>query len=189
MKQGVLFVLVLTSLFFTSYFYFSVIFPVFALKPEVEVPEGSQIKDTHIIYFLNEIEAYRLHDNPLNSEPAVIELHLDGKIEKFEIENYSYIKTTAEPDLIISSSKDDFLILLSERDLKKELNKMSTEGKMKIESLNDDRSLALKGYKVIFDIFLGNNITGNVILPITNSFNMLFLLLAFALINAVKEKI
>ncbi len=189
MRQGVLFVLVLTSLFFASYFYFSVISPVFALKPEVEAPKGSQIEDSHIIYFLNEVEAYRLHENPLNSEPAVIEMHLDGKIERFAVENFTYIKTTAEPDVLIYTSKKDFLMLLSESDLKKELNKMSTEGKIKIESLNDDKSLALKGYKVIFDSFSANDITGNVVLPITNSFNMLFLLLAFALINVVKEKI
>jgi hypothetical protein len=188
MKPHILFISLVITIFFLGYFYFTAISPIFIAKPVIEKPQSLSIDDSHIIFILNEMEAYRLHENPLTGEPAVVDINIDGKSSRFQIKDSEYIKTQSKQDLTIYITEKDMKQVL-EGDAKTELLKLLKEDRIHIETFEDEKILALKGYKVIYDKFSSNQVTGNIILPIANGFNLLFLFLAAAAVNIIAKKI
>ena len=60
-----------------------------------------------------------------------------------------------------------------------------------LESYADEKTLALKGYKIIYDNFSGNEITGNIIKinPIFRGINLIFFLFVLIIIGLIIDKI
>lgn len=116
---------------------------------------SKQVNGSHIEYIMNELEAYKLHSNPLNGEQPIIKLTIPDLEETYSITvvDNNVQSTLAEPenpDIVININQDDLISFFISED-KSLLVSMYKEGKVVMQTLKDEEELALKGYKAIYD--------------------------------------
>ena len=176
---AVLFIIILMILAgLAGAFYFSFISPSFQEKPELEKPEiiitrnpsMDSISDEGINYIANEIGAYMLHRDMLSGEDPVLEFLITDSGETFTTTVIESIPETARgnassPDLRIKGKKEIIEGLIASDDVKSKLVEQVSQGNIEIEITADETTLAMKGYKVIYDLLNkgSNEITGQVI--------------------------
>lgn len=144
-------VVILASL---SYFYFFIISPIIP-KPELTKPslaEGQEISSEHIEWVVNELGGYKLQPT------AEIELVVNG--QSFSVKTKdgkvtSTQETPTDPDVRITADRESFVRILSAEDANTEIIKLYNEGLISVEVLKDEATLALKGYKGIYDTLQG----------------------------------
>jgi len=163
------------------YFYFTKISPIFVSKPEIEKPilqnlsqatnpstnnSSNQtiqlIKQEHIIFLLNEIEVYKLHNSGADI-PKIKFIIMDlNKEYFFSVENNKIIEieNSLNPDIILKANQNILVEIFNAQNTKDSVISSYNNGKIGIEILADTTTLALKGYKALYDYF---GITGNII--------------------------
>ena len=154
-KKFIALAVVIVLIAIGTYFYFGVISPVVP-KPVVSklaLTENQEVKPEHVNYVVNELGAYKLHPS-LSGEPAEIEVVSAGKL--FTITTQDGKTVTKEgkatnPDIRITASPEAFVKLFSTTDIKAEISKLHNDGSIKVDLLKDAATLALKGYKGVYD--------------------------------------
>lgn len=149
-KKKVLLIALALIIAAALYTYFFIISPV-GSKPQLEKPalaQGENISPKHINWVVNEIGGYKLQSS--------------AEVE-FVVEGQKYIVTTSNgkvssqpgaasnPDLRITAGRDAFAKILAATDTNAELVALYNEGLISVELLKDQASLALKGYKGLYD--------------------------------------
>jgi hypothetical protein len=181
MKWKLLFLFLVFTVFGIGYLYFFQISPVFLEKPQLEKPlNEEQVTFDHVAYLLNEMDAYRLQKIPFTGEMPVIEVSLPDTGQRFvvEVENLQMAESTGEPDIIITVDRATLLKIVQEGSIEAFVEALE-KGKIGIEPLKEEKTLALKGYKSIYDkvtIHL-SGVTGNVVLYPAGTVRMINLLL------------
>ena len=111
------------------------------------------------------------------------------------MENNNFvILDSGEPDIKIKGGEQEILQLLLSTDMEDEVIDMYLQGKITMEILADETTLALKGYKTLYDKFSNSNkITGEVVKlnpsQFQNSINLFFLLFISLILGLIIEKI
>jgi hypothetical protein len=142
-----------------AFLYFFVVTSTFAMKPsltKLALASPSDIGSGHVNWMLNEVGAYRLHPFLLFGDPPVIESVITDQNRKFTttvIDNYP---TTVEgaavnPDMRFSMTGADFMTLYAAPDVLAKAQEMRKSGLIKVEILKDEFTMAVKGYKSIYD--------------------------------------
>lgn len=174
MKLGkitiVLFFIAIVSIGVIGYIYFFLVSPTFVDKPLVEKPTNiekvGEIDQTHIKYLLNELDVYKLHNDPTTDEPPIIQVELIDLEDEFTFtveDNNIEIFDSLNPDLIIKGGSNDVMEVLLSSDLEKSVVDAVYAGDIQIEIIADEKTLALKGYKSIYDKMSSNKVTGGVV--------------------------
>lgn len=166
----VVFLLFLIMLAYAGYFYFFELSPTFVSKPQLEKPAvieqaEAEIEFRHFAYLLNEIGAYKLHEDPFTKEPAIVGLYVDDTGQELyaKINDGSIIETKDTGiDLRISVGKDAIFEIL-EGDIGQGISDRVAEGTIRLEIISDEKTLALKGFKSIYDSLSKTAITGEII--------------------------
>ena len=163
--------------------YFNILSPTFVKKTHLEKPfipenideykifkEGEEIiTDEHIEFLTNEIGAYKLHSDPITKEPPEMEFRITDTNQIFTIKivDGKPKSTPGEadnPDIKIYGKQIIILEILSSDDLNSKIVEKAESQEIGLNVLADEKTLALKGYKAIYDAFTKNNqITGNVV--------------------------
>jgi hypothetical protein len=140
-----------------AYAYFFIISPTFVSKPVVEkVTLAEQPVANNINWAVNELGSFKLHANPLNGEPAVMEIVVTDIGKTFTTTISNNVPSTVEgaatnPDIRLKIASADFAQLYSASDPAAEAAVLYKEGKAQVELLKDTTTLAAKGYKAIYD--------------------------------------
>ncbi len=194
--------LLLLLLLPVGYIYFFVINPRAAEKPNIERPDitnpeiASSIREPEkmeasVSYFANEIGAYNLKKDPLSGEIPQIEFELVDSGKVYTISIIDSIPETSrgeapDPDIRISCTQNTFIEIMGQDDIIAGLQSAIEEGKVGIEAITDQKTLALKGYKTLYDSLTAKNnmITGGAIreidpLDIVSGIKLYFLLTLF----------
>lgn len=165
-KLYVVLVVIVTFLLAGSVFYFKYVSPAFVAKPEIERPEvtylglepknSTVIEEAHVQYMANEMGGYMLHADPITHEEAVMELKMTSTGETFTIkvaENIPEVTRgqATKPDLRLSTDQETMIKILQAEDFNQKILESVNEGKVTLEILTDEKTLALKGYKAIYD--------------------------------------
>lgn len=194
----VLFLLLFVAVLGVGYAYFFVLSPSFIEKPELEFPEiieNESFSEEQIFYVLNEIDAYKLHNDPFNDEPPIIEFIIEKENLLVVVEDNKFESLEQGiPDLRIYSTKEDLYGLLQGNDFEKSLLDKYNKGDIDIEIVADEATLALKGYKAIYDkISSSDKITGNVVklnpANYTNGLNISLLFFIALILELILRKI
>jgi hypothetical protein len=171
---GIILVLLLTGAFAVYKVYVSPSVE----KPVVERPvslagSGVEVQSApvqeHIEYISNELGAYKLHPDPISHTPAVIEFELTDTQEFFTVTvtnnvPHTVVGKATNPDIKIHTTKEILLVLSSTDDLSRDILKYSDAGKLWFEPVADEKTLALKGYKALYDAVVSrNSVTGQII--------------------------
>jgi len=147
------------------YIYFFVISPTFIEKPYLEKPElyvrdPSQeiINKYHIQWLANELGGYKLHDDPISKTVAEFEFVVTDfqKTYTVKIVNNNvntFLGPTSNADGRIFGSQGAIIKLFQSNDFKNELVSLAKQGELQVELFRDETTLALKGYKVLYDEF------------------------------------
>lgn len=166
--------------------YLFIISPAFVEKPQLDKPLVSKsvapgvalIDSSHIEYVLNELGAYKLHQNPLSGDLPEIEIVLTDTRQAFTaiVEN-NVVRVrpgaAASPDARITASQDAVVMLATAEgeaqfnpraaQLLREREQRGYAG----ELLTDERDLLLKGYLALYrekqGVIESSGITGSVI--------------------------
>ncbi len=191
----VFFVVLLLGIIGIGYAYFFVVSPGFVEKPEIEKPAiEKEFTEDHVYYFMNELDGYKLHKNPLNNEPAVVEFDFGSEDLLIEIQDNEFEATTkANPDIRIYMSKELMLDILRSSNFEKTLIDLYNSGEIRIEIVSDESTLALKGFKSLYDKLSSNEITGNLVKlnprETIKGINLSVLLFVAAILKLILEKI
>lgn len=123
-------------------------------KPALPKPAFTgTVEEQHVNWIANEIGAYKLHSS-LSGEPAEIELVSEGKTYTITTKDgkpVTSIGAAKSPDLRLTMPQATLIKLLSAADVNAEIVKLYNAGEVKIDLLKDEATLALKGYKGIYD--------------------------------------
>ncbi len=149
-KKKIAAIAALAAVAAVAYFYFSVISPVVP-KPDTVKPvflAGQNISSEHVQWVADEIGAYKLQPS------AQIEVVVEGK--RFTVTSKDGKALAAEgaasdPDLRISANTDVFGRILTASNANAEVVKLYGQKLLSVELLKDQATLALKGYKPIYD--------------------------------------
>lgn len=136
------------------YLYFFVISPT-GTKQALEKPmlaPGENISSKHIEWIANELGGYKLQSS------AEIEFVVEG--QKFSVTTkggkvVSKVGEASDPDLRITATRDAFARILSASDTNAEIVSLYNQGLISVQLLKDQPTLALKGYKGIYDTIKG----------------------------------
>jgi len=113
----------------------------------VRPPLAQSIGGENVNWVANEIGAYKLGDG------AQIEIAVGGAIYTTSVNGH--IPTTSpgsgSPDIRITVSASDFQALYSSGDMISTARQLYDEGKLSIELKRSEITLALKGYKALYD--------------------------------------
>lgn len=153
---------IVVILIILAFLYFFVVSPTFVMKPsltKLALTSPSDIGGGHINWMLNEVGAYKLHSYLLFGEPPVIESVITDQNRKFTttvIDNYPTTVggAASNPDIRFSMNSVDFMILYAAPDVLAKAQEMRKSGLIKVEILKDDFTMAMKGYKAIYDSLL-----------------------------------
>ncbi len=135
-------------------FYFTVISPLTA-KPELTKPalaEGQNVSSEHIEWVVNELGGYKLQ--PTAQIELIVEENKftvttkDGKIVSAQ-------GAASDPDLRITANREAFIKILNANNTNAEIISLYNQGAISVELLKDQATLALKGYKGIYDMLQG----------------------------------
>jgi len=154
---GIIIALLLTS----AYIYFFVISSTFVMKPYIakaELASASDISSDNLEWAMNEMNAYKLHSY-LGEEP-VIEIVITDQSRIFTTTTANNYPTTVggaavSPDIRLSMNSADFVELYAATDFMAKVQELRLAGRIQIEILKDDITLAMKGYKAIYDALPG----------------------------------
>ena len=146
-------------LIFVAFLYFFVLTSAFAMKPNLTKPvlsSPSDIGTDHVNWMMNEMGAYKLHPYLMFGEPPVIESVITDQNGKFTTTVRNNYPTTVEgaansPDIRFSMNSADFMILYAAPNFLAKAQEMRKSGLIKVEILKDDFTMAVKGYKAIYD--------------------------------------
>lgn len=149
-KKKIAAVAVLAAVAIAAYFYFSVISPIVP-KPETIKPAflaGQNISSEHVQWIANEIGTYKLQPS------AQIEVVVEGN--KFTVtskdgKTVSAAGDASDPDMRIVSGRDVFARIFDANNTNAEIISLYKQHLLSIELLKDQATLALKGYKSIYD--------------------------------------
>lgn len=139
-----------------AYVYFFIISPA-GTKQALEKPAfapGENVSQKHITWVANELGGYKLQSS------AQIEFVVEG--QKFSVSSsggkvVSKVGAASDPDLRITAGRDAFARILSATDTNAEIVALYNEGQISVELLKDQATLALKGYKGLYDTIKGTN--------------------------------
>jgi len=142
-------------------FYFTIISPVFVSKPYIDKMELLYLGDStdvqigHVAWLINELGFYKLHNAPLSDVKPKILLVLPDINQTFAITIQSGVPikavNTENPDLTITSDSMTFGEMYEAADIPIKINEFYTNGKVSLEVNKDEATLALMGYKEIYD--------------------------------------
>jgi hypothetical protein len=162
------------------YLYFTIISPSFVSKPILEKPplENSiqepipelitrNYSDTknnslpvigakHIIFLLNEMDVYKLHNAPSGDIPRIDFIITDTNQEYFfSVDNNNIIEIDriSNPDVRISSDAETIVYVYGLDNSRQATMNKYNSGKISVEVLADVTTLALKGYKSVAHSF------------------------------------
>lgn len=197
--EKVIFVLSFCLILVIGYIYFFQVSPTFVEKPHVEQPaflhKEEEVSIEHIIYLLNELDAYKLHDMLITGEKPVIEINIEDMNQDFliEIQNNEIVESfeTLKPDIrIITSKKTLFEIYRTDHI---SYTDAFYKGDIQLEILQDEKILALKGYKSIYDkLSVNNEITGETIklnpIGFTRGLSLGFIFIFSFILGIIVEK-
>ncbi len=142
-----------------AFLYFFVVTSTFAMKPSLAKPalaSPSDIGSGQVNWLLNEVGAYKLHPFLLFGDPPVIESVITDQNRKFTttvIDNYPTTVDGAaiNPDMRFSMTGANFMTLYAAPDVVAKAQEMRNAGLIKVEVLKDEFTMAVKGYKSIYD--------------------------------------
>lgn len=158
-KKFVALAVVIVLIAIVAYFYFAVISPV-VTKPISQKPTlkaGEPVTTEHVNWVVNELGGYKLHAS-LSGEPAEIEVVSGSRIFSVTTQDGKTVakdSKASNPDIRITASAETLVKLFAASDLKSEIAKLYNEGSVGIELLKDQATLALKGYKGLYDELQG----------------------------------
>ncbi|MEM3373864.1 MAG: hypothetical protein QXE31_01455 [Candidatus Woesearchaeota archaeon] len=224
-KLNYLFLLLLIITFIFGYFYF------FQISPFIEKPlpiyNSNERQNDHdsdidlknkIIYFLYNLEAYKLHSNILdNTKPKIYVIITDEINNNLSLEYYNqpnYILETnfysfyiennevINSDDILNDNNYDLGFIIKKDFFNSDINTNTIlenieKGNIKINVISDEKTLILKGYKVLYDKFKkiqekNNEITGNFVnirpLKSVKIFNLFFIFLFASFVGLLIER-
>lgn len=156
-KKQVALIAVALVIAIIGYVYFFIISPI-GSKPWLEKPAlapGENVSSRHINWVVNELGGYKLQPS------ATIELVVDG--QKFTVTTkngrvVSAASSAGDPDLRIVATRDDFAKILAAPDANAQIVSLYNQREISVELLKDQSSLALKGYKGIYDTLNANSV-------------------------------
>ncbi len=195
-----IFLIAVLCIFAIGYFYFFQLSPTFVEKPYLEKPlffeEKEEITPEHLIFLLNEIDAFKLHEIPFTGEKPVIEVVIENEKRFFTVDNHQVIDSTQNSaDIKIVTAKKTIISIFNLENSQDAIISALKEGNINIELLEDEKTLALKGYKVIYDILSlnTNEITGQAIyklnpVRISRSINLSVLIFFSLILGLILEK-
>jgi len=169
-------VLLVFILLGAAYSYFFIISPVFVpkpelIKPEIEIPKAKSeilsppnilektelFKSEHIKFLLNELGIYKLHNSPTGDPPRINFVISDiKKVYAIEVNNGEINVTegaVSSPDIEIESNQNSLISIYEANETKKVVLDYYNKGLIKIDVVADVATLALKGYKSLYDYF------------------------------------
>ena len=158
-KKLIAAVIIVIILAVIAYFYFGIISPV-ATKPALQKPllkAGEPVKNEHINWIVNELGGYKLHPS-LSGEPPEIEvLVADMTFAVTTVKGRTSAREgpATNPDIVIKAPYDAVVRIFASDNLLKEISNLYNEGTVTFELLKDQATLALKGYKGIYDELQG----------------------------------
>ncbi len=199
----IIFLLLISLAFGIGYVYFFQISPTFVQKPNIERPLSfnGEITFEHIKYLLTELEAYKLHNIPFTGEEPIIQVFIQDTNQNFLIKvtnnDFRQASEFDTPDLKIIALKSTLQGFLEGKNEEDIIMDALSKGEVKLELVKDEKILALKGYKIIYDKLTSQNeITGGVTiklsklnpLGVTRSINLALLVLSSIMIGLILEK-
>jgi hypothetical protein len=139
-----------------AYGYFFIISPTFVEKGTITKPslsQGEDVKEDHVKWVVNEIGGYKLHKS-LSGEDPEMEIVVEGK--KFTVKTVDNEPVTTpgaaqNPDIRIIASLPVFYQMYDTDNIQQTVIGLYNSGDIQIELLKDEATLALKGYKAIYD--------------------------------------
>lgn len=153
---AVIIVIVLAAI---AYLYFGIISPL-GMKPALQKPQlqaGQPVTSEHVNWVVNELGGYKLHPS-ISGEPPEIEAVVGDGTFSVTTENGKTVAKAgkaANPDIRITANYDALIKIFAASDIKAEIVKLYNEGTVTFEMLKDQATLALKGYKGIYDELQG----------------------------------
>ena len=143
----------------STYLYFTLISPIGINKTTIEKPKlnpNSELESQHISYIVNEIGGFKLHNDPRNGQSSEIEFNIKNTDIYYTVKILDNIPATttaraSSPDLRITANKQQFIELINSEDITEKIVDLVSKGEIEIEVIADEASLALKGYKSIYD--------------------------------------
>jgi hypothetical protein len=138
-------------------FYFTFISPIFVSKPAMPKPElGATIEAENVNWLSNELGAYMLHPD-LSDNPPVFQIRLSDTDQIFTVSVINNVPSTetgqtAEPDIRMTMDSPTFRELYEATDFNAKVNELYNEGSVTVELLKDTTTLAIKGYKGVYDM-------------------------------------
>ena len=154
---------IVAMLIVLAFLYFFVVTPTFVMKPNVTklaLASPSDIGGEHLNWVLNEVGAYKLHSYLLFGGPPVIESVITDQNRRFTTTVRDNYPTTVggsanNPDIRFSMNSADFMTLYAAPDVLAKAQEMRKSGLIKVEILKDEFTMAVKGYKAIYDSLPG----------------------------------
>jgi len=140
-----------------AYAYFFIISPTFVAKPVLPKPVLAEAPVAgNVNWAVNELSAFKLHPDPISGEPAVMEIVITDAGKTFTSTTTNNVPATTEgpatnPDIRMKLTSADFARLYNSADPPAEATALYHEGKAQIELLKSTATLAVKGYKAIYD--------------------------------------
>ena len=158
-------VILLLAILAGGYFYFFVISPAFIGKPYIEKPElyaeNASTKEEiincqHVQYLANEIGGYKLHDDPLSKTPPEFEFVVTDFNRTYTltvIDHKIQCRTgeAADADFRLYGKQQEVILIFQADDMKSTLKNLIKENRFWTTVFKDDTTLALKGYKSVYD--------------------------------------
>ena len=137
-------------------FYFIMISPIFVAKPYIAKPDlGTNIEAENVNWLSNELGAYMLHPDLSGSAP-IFQVRISDTDDVFTVKVVNNLPSTeanqtAEPDMRMTMTSATFRELYNATDFTAKVNALYDAGSISIELLKDSTTLALKGYKGVYD--------------------------------------
>ncbi|MBN2102252.1 MAG: hypothetical protein JW716_05275 [Candidatus Aenigmarchaeota archaeon] len=146
-----------------AFLYFFVITSTFVMKPILTKPaltSPSDIGSDNVNWMLNEVGSYKLHSYMMFGGFPVIESVITDQNRRFTTTVRDNYPTTVEgassdPDIRFSMNSTNFMTLYAAPDILAKAQEMRKSGLIEIEILKDEFTMALKGYKAIYDSLPG----------------------------------
>jgi hypothetical protein len=142
-----------------AFLYFFVVTSTFVVKPDIAKPalaSASDIGNEHVNWLLNEVGAYKLHPYFLFGESPMIESVITDQNTVFTTtvtDNYptTIVGAASNPDMRFSMNSADFMTLYAASDVLAKAREMRKAGQITVGILKDDFTMAVKGYRAIYD--------------------------------------
>jgi len=160
----VFFVLILGG----AIFYFTQINNIFAKKEVLEKPDvdfdlllsdptAQIIHEEHVEYLANEMGSYKLHS--YDDEPAVIVFEMTDINKEIalikEDESYATEDIPEFYDLVVKSDQRSAGEIIESEDVSQAIVDYVEEGKIEVEIISDETTLAMKGFLAVYDEIMG----------------------------------